>query len=156
MGTQTNNTFLSLMINNGQMRIESIKNFPALDPNPVRETLSNMMYKTGWNLLCITDNNVKFTFLSFPNFANSAQSEMTSSLNYFTYFSLWGIFGASASNEATIISNTLNGIINKIYIKPYLMTESQIISTFISPITTSAVVCDYFTSMFSDLGSTNL
>ena len=152
--TLTNNTYVSLMINNGMMRLES--NYwtgfsPA--PLPTRETISNNMYQTGWNLIWYTHDGTNYNFLSFPHFTTPAMSESTPNTNYNSTTFYFGIFGGNISNLTTTVSNSLNGIMNKIYMKPTFMTEAQIISSFITPISTSAATWDYFISMFNNLGS---
>ena len=142
------------MINNGDMRIESNELVSSsVNPLTLKETTSNSMYQVGWNLLCYINDGTYYTFVSFPHFETTYISEMTSTTAYyFSSSTFWGVFGGSVSNGTTEISNTLNGIMNKIYIKSVSMIEDDITSSIINPMSDSATLCDYFTSMFTGLG----
>ena len=71
------------MVNNGHMRIES--NYfvsPNAVPLPTKETTSGSMYETGWNLLCYTNDNTNYNFLSFPHFLTPVLSESAPKTDY--------------------------------------------------------------------------
>ena len=57
---------------------------------PTRETSSSTMYKTGWNLLCYTDDGSNYNFHAYPHFTTSANSESTSDTSHTTSNSFLG------------------------------------------------------------------
>ena len=110
-------------------------------------------YDIGWNLLWYTNDNVNFKFYSYPHFQTTSISESFPKYDYTSQTYYAAVFGGEISSGVVVVSNYLYGIYNKIYMKPILMTDASIVSSFISPITTSTYLWDYFISMFTDLGT---
>ena len=150
--TNSYNSYLNLMINNGKMRIEC-GNYSnnAYSASPTKETSSSSMYTTGWNLLWYTTSSTNFNFYSNPRFSTSVLNEGTSN-SIFRNNNYSGVFGGKIDNQHSSFSNSFQGIVHAINIQNTAYLPSSIVSSFLVPTSSPYVVCDYFIGMFTNLG----
>ena len=150
--TSSLNYYISLMINNGYLKIESKGfSYSAYDL-PTVQSSSASMYKTGWNLVWYADNGSNYFLYGFPNFATPAITYSASNTDYATESYFRSTFGGEYVSSSSII-NSFQGIIHTVNIVSSFYSASQAATSFLVPTVNPAYPWDYFIGMFPDLGS---
>jgi len=106
------------------------------------------LYEMGWNMVWyITGSDLKF--VSFPHFQTPARTDSTSNGNTYANNRLM----VGGARDSSGIEMELEGIVHSIRIKSVEYTATQIENYWLRPTKSPAILCDYFTSMFADLGT---
>ena len=72
--TYSSSVYISLMLNNGYLRIESQSYSSGAYPQSNVHSSSSTMFKIGWNLVWCDGNGSNYFLYGFPNFATHAIS----------------------------------------------------------------------------------
>jgi hypothetical protein len=150
-----NTNILQLLIDNGTMRLRSLKRNQALGivwytSNSDSNGSNSNMYEPGWNLICYVTG-ASWSFYSYPHFSATPN---TDTATYYTFHGTGkrGMFGGAKPSGDPI--REFEGIIHSAFFKEAYLTNTQIKNNFLPP-RLSPFTCDYFTGMFADLTTTD-
>ena len=146
---------LEWIISQGKMGVKSVNahgngNIQIYSLNSNKIGFNSDLYDIGWNYLWYSLGSSQWDFMGFVNFKSPAKTSSVSSNQFRTKGKI--AVGGRLANDGQI-ENGFQGIIHSVRISSSSMNQFQIISSWLRPTNTDAVLCDYFITMFDDLGT---
>ena len=119
----------------------------------LNQSIANLQsYQIGWNMICFVVNGNNWQYISYPNFQRTAIHENVN--KPYNHSSNYMMIGGSITSTGDV-NKELEGIIHSVRIRPSILSEGNIKRFWLRPENPTGVYCDYFISMFEDLGTTD-
>lgn len=144
----TNNTYYSIILKAGKIVFEAHGWDNGMDVLPNVSTTSSNMYDLGWNLVCITEGNNDLNFYSFVHFSTTPLTETKSSNGHLEGNSFGLIFGSFLDYSSETLKWSFQGIIHSAYFRDNDRSGNHIRDNYLTPRSSPAYACDYFSSYF--------